>query len=136
MVRVREPGARALLLDERGFVMEASTANIVVYEPARGLVSPPKEHILPGVTVGVLEELAAELSMPFVHADLTIAEVAAAQEVLLCSTSPCVWSVTRLDGRPIGDGVPGAVSRKLREAWGRLVGFDIERQARQFSARV
>ena len=43
-------GARALLLDERGFVTEASTANILVYYRDEGLISPPKERILPGVT--------------------------------------------------------------------------------------
>src|SRR5262245_14958109 len=54
--REREPGARALLLDERGLVTEASTANVLAYFRDRGLVSPPKERILPGVTVAVLEE--------------------------------------------------------------------------------
>jgi branched-chain amino acid aminotransferase len=133
--RETEPGARALLLDERGFVIEASTANVVIYKSGEGLISPPREIVLPGVSVAVLEELATQLQIPFLHRPLNFAEVAAADEVLLCSTSPCVWSVARLNGRPIGDGKPGPVSQRLRAAWSELVGLDIEAQARQFSPR-
>ena len=39
--RFRYPGSRALMLDEDGFVIEATTANIVLYEADRGLVTPP-----------------------------------------------------------------------------------------------
>ena len=133
--REREPGARALLLDERGLVTEASTANILAYFRDRGLVSPPKDHILPGVTVGVLEELATALGIPFSHSELTVADVAVAGEVLLCSTSPCVWSVTRINSRPIATGKPGEISNRLRAAWNEMVGLDIEAQARRFSNR-
>jgi branched-subunit amino acid aminotransferase/4-amino-4-deoxychorismate lyase len=133
--RETEPGARALLVDERGHVTEASTANILVYWNDRWLISPPKERILPGVTVAVMEELAGQLGIAFSHRELTVTEVAGAAEVLLCSTSPCVWSVTRLNGQPIGDGTPGPISQRLREAWGKMVGVDIEAQARRFAKR-
>jgi branched-chain amino acid aminotransferase len=129
----REPGARALLLDERGFVTEASTANILVYFRNEGLVSPPRERILPGVTVAVLEELAGSIGIPFSRRDLTVGDVTAADEVLLCSTSPCVWSVTRLNGQPVMDGKPGPIARKLRDAWCRMVGVDIVAQAKRFT---
>lgn len=133
--REREPGARALLLDERGYVTEASTANVLAYFRDEGLVSPPREHILPGVTVAVLEELAGQIAVPFSHRELTVEDVAQADEVLLCSTSPCVWSVVRLDGRPIGAGVPGAVGGQLRAAWNQMAGLDIVAQARRFASR-
>jgi branched-subunit amino acid aminotransferase/4-amino-4-deoxychorismate lyase len=133
--RQREAGSRALLLDERGYVTEASTANLLIYSVSRGLISPPKERILPGVTVAVLEELAGQLGIPFLHAELTVIDVAQADEVLLCSTSPCVWSVTRLNGRPIADGQPGKVSQRLRKAWSEMVGLDIEAQAGRFATR-
>jgi branched-chain amino acid aminotransferase len=134
--REREPGARALLLDERGLVLEASTANVLIYEAQRGLLSPPKEHILPGITVAVLEDLARQVGIPFLHDELTVERVAKADEILLCSTSPCVWSVTRLNGRLIADGKPGPISRQLRGAWSEMVGFDIENQARRFAVRA
>lgn len=130
-----EAGARALLLDEQGFVAEASTANVLAYFSGEGLVSPPRESILPGVTVAVVEELAGKLGIPFSHRQLRVEEMARAEEVLLCSTSPCVLSVTRLNGRGIGEGKPRVVSLRLREAWNGMVGLDIEAQARRFAQR-
>jgi branched-subunit amino acid aminotransferase/4-amino-4-deoxychorismate lyase len=130
-----EPGARALLLDERGLVTEASTANLLAFRPQEGLISPPKEHILPGVTVAVLEGLAGELAIPFLHRDLTLGDVQSADEVLLCSTSPCLWSVVRVNGRPIANGRPGDLAQRLRERFSQLAGLDIEAQARRFSIR-
>jgi len=133
--REREPGSRALLLDEQGFVIEASTANILVYSRDVGLVSPPRERILPGITVAVISELARQIGVSFSHRDLRTDDVAVADEVLLCSTSPCVWSVTRFNGRPIGDGKPGPICRRLQAAWSEMVGLDIVAQARHFAMR-
>jgi branched-chain amino acid aminotransferase len=133
--RQREPGARALLLDERGFVTEASTANVLVYCREEGLVSPPKEHILPGVTIAVVEELAGQLGISFTSRELTVGDFSRANEALLCSTSPCVLSVTRLNGQPIGDGQPGSVGQRLRDAWSQMAGLNIESQAQRFASR-
>jgi branched-chain amino acid aminotransferase len=133
--RAAEPGARALLLDQDGFVTEASTANIVIYRAGEGLISPPREDILQGVSIAVLEELAAKLGIAFTYRQLAVSDVASADEVLLCSTSPSLWSVTQLNGRPIRDGRPGDVCQRLRAAWNELVGLDIEAQALRFRAR-
>lgn len=130
-----QPGARALLLDEDSLVAEASTANVVIYRSSEGLLSPPKEDVLPGVSIAVLEELAGKLGVAFAHRPLSVADVAGANEVLLCSTSPCVWSVTRLNGRAIGDGKPGATYQRLQAAWNELVGLDIAAQASRFKTR-
>jgi branched-chain amino acid aminotransferase len=131
-----DPGARALLLDQEGHVTEASTANLLVYDPQVGLISPPRERILPGVTVAVISELAAQLAIPLVRRDLTVDEVASAREVLLSSTSPCIWSVTRLNGQPIGDGTPGPIAERIRQAWNKMVGFDVVAQAQRFAKRT
>jgi branched-chain amino acid aminotransferase len=133
--RAIEPGARALLLDQRGFVTEASTANLLIYLDGAGLISPPKEHILAGVTVAVVEELAGQLGIPFSERDLTVADVTRADEVLLCSTSPCVWSVTRVNGQDIAGGKPGPVASELRKAWGQMVGLSLDEQTNRFAAR-
>ena len=134
--REREAGARALLLDESGQVVEASTANVLIFVDGQGLVSPPREVILPGVSVGMLEELATALKIPFVHRRLAPADIAAADEVMLCSTSPCVWPVTRLNGQPIRDGRCGPVVKALLDAWSQRVGVDIAAQAARFAART
>lgn len=131
-----EPGARALLLDASGQVTEASTANLLIHRAGEGLLSPPREAILPGISVSVLEELAAALRIPFLHRRLEVSDVAAADEVLLCSTSPCIWPVTRLNGRPIAAGKCGPVARRLLSAWSQSVGVDIAGQAARFAMRT
>jgi branched-subunit amino acid aminotransferase/4-amino-4-deoxychorismate lyase len=132
--RQSDPAARALLLDQQQFVTEASTANIVVWQEQVGLVSPPQESILPGVTVAVLQELAAALGIPFHHRPLAGVDVAQADEAFLTSTSPCILPVTRCDGRPIGSGRPGPTFERLMQAWNALVQMDIREQAQKFAA--
>ena len=130
-----EPGARALLLDREGFVTEASTANVLVLKSPLGLISPPPEKILPGISLAVLLELAAKLGIPAVQRELRPEDVAGADEVLLSSTPVCVLPVTRFNGRPIGDGRPGELFRRLLAAWSDLVGIDIAAQATRFADR-
>ena len=79
----REPGSRALLLDQQGHVGEASTANVVMYMEQHGLISPRREGILAGISLDVLEELAGSLSIPFSERDLSIADLASADEIRL-----------------------------------------------------
>ncbi len=131
----RYPGARALLLDLEGFVTEASTANVLIYRRDEGLISPPPRRILPGVTLEVNGQLAAECEVPFVRRDFTADELQGADEILLCSTSPCLWPALQIDGRPVGDGQPGPIYRQLLASWTNLVGIDLVAQAQQNAAR-
>ncbi len=131
----RRPGARALLLDQNGFVSEASTANIVLYRRGEGLISPPSDTILAGISVGVLRELADELKITWNERPLRPEDVYRSDEVFLTSTSPCLLPVTVCDGHDIGDGRPGPVGRRLLDEWGRRVNIDIVAQARRFANR-
>ena len=131
--RAIEMGARALMVDRDGYATESSTANLLVYWKGEGLVSPPRDKILPGVTVATIQDLATQLAIPFSCRPLKVADVARAQEALLCSTSPCVWSVTHLNGQPIGDGRPGQLVARLQQAWSDMVGLDIVAQARRLA---
>lgn len=131
-----DPSARAVLLDAAGHVLEASSANLCIYRRQEGLISPPKERILPGVSIGVVAELARSLEIPFVYRDVTVDELLQADEVLLCSTSPCVWPVVRLNGQNIADGAPGPVFERLLAAWSELVGVEVRTQAERFAQRA
>ena len=133
--QAQSPGARALLLDDAGRVCETSTANVMAYYEGEGIVSPPPERILPGISAAALAELAEGLGIDLVHRDLTPGELVAADEVLLTSTSNCLLPVTQLDGQAIGQGRPGPVFERLLRAWGESVGVDIAGQAVQFAGR-
>ncbi len=124
-----DPQARALLLDGQGLVTEASTANLLVYRRHEGLVSPPWTKILHGISLAVATELASQLGIPTVQRELTVDDVASADEVLLTSTSICVLPVTRFNQRMVGDGKPGPMFAKLLAAWSQMVNVDVVAQA-------
>jgi len=126
-------GARALLLDQDGFVTEASTANVMIYRRNEGLVCPATDKVLHGISMAEVIELAAQLGISTRHRDLTVDEVATADEVLLTSTPLCLLPVTQLGGRPIADGRPGPIYHRLISAWNTLLGIDIVAQAQRFA---
>ncbi len=130
-----EPDARALLLDRDGLVTEASTANILVFKSPQGLLSPPYERILRGISLKVMIELADRLGIRTTQGNLTPRDVATADEALLTGTSSSLLPVTRLDGHPIADGKPGKLFARLLRAWSELAGVDIAAQAERFSCR-
>ncbi len=129
------PGSRALMLDAQGFVVEATTANAVLYRKDTGLLLPPREKIIPGISLAVLLEIAEELEIYTLHRELKPADVAAADEVFLTSTSPCMIPVVQFNGRSIGPGAPGPMFASCMSAWNELVGMNIIEQARQFAKR-
>ena len=92
------------MLDQDGYIAEATTANVVVYRKEQGLVSPPRDHILFGVSLGVVEELAAKMNVPFITRRLTVDDFRSAEEAVITSTSICALPVVECDGKAIGSG--------------------------------
>ena len=125
--------ARAILLDLDGFVVEASTANIVFYFEGEGLVSPPREKILPGISVAVLAEVARAEGIAVIERDVRPEEGERAAEIYLTSTSPCLLPCTGWNGKPVGTGHPGPMFTRLLTAWSRRVGIEIQQQAERFA---
>ena len=126
-----DSGSRALLLDQQGFVTEATTASVLIFHDGLGIISPPKEKVLPGISVSVVEEIASDLELPFLYKDLLPQEVISANEVLLCGTSPSILPVVRIDKQKIADGKPGPIYQKLLSKWNDRVGLNIVKQAEQ-----
>jgi branched-chain amino acid aminotransferase len=133
--KATKPGARAVLLDQEGYLAESTTANVLLYREGEGLSTPPEDHVLVGITLGVIHELAGRLGIPFMRRRIDVADLRAADEVLLASTSMCALPVVECDGQPIGSGQPGPIFQRLLTAWSEFVGFDVAAQARKFSVR-
>jgi branched-chain amino acid aminotransferase len=131
----QDPNARAVLLDRNRYVTETSTSNILIYRKGDGLISPPMENILHGISLIVTFEIAAKLGIPIIHRNLTPDDIAAADEVILASTPVCILPVTRFNGRPIRGGQPGEIFHQLLIAWNKEAGVDIAGQAARFSRR-
>lgn len=131
----REPAARAILAHADGRISETSTANVAIVR-AGSLVTPPPTDALPGISLGFARRLAHDLGLAWQQASLTAADLAAADEILLTSTPSCLLPATRFDGRPVGDGRPGPVFRRLLAAWSAAAGLDIRGQAVGHGGRV
>jgi branched-chain amino acid aminotransferase len=120
MKQAKERGAfEALLLDREGRVTEAATANVFIVKEG-ALVTPPLAvGILEGLTRRRVLELAREAGLRASESDLRPADLFAADEVFITSTTrELVPVVAILEGgseRPIGDGTVGPVARRLLE---------------------
>src|SRR5207237_7708520 len=76
--------------------------------------SPPKNSlILPGITYDVVVELAQIDAIPMQFREIAEAEVRAADEIWVTSSSKEVLAIVRLDGREIGEGRPGPLFRRM-----------------------
>ncbi len=108
-----EQGAAETVLFRDGMLSEASASNVFVVQ--RGvLLAPPKTHlILPGITYDVVLEIAQAGGLPLEVRPVTEREAREADELILSSSSKEVLAAVTLDGRPVGEGRPGPVFRRL-----------------------
>ncbi len=120
-----QPGSRALMLDLAGHVLETSTANVLVYRVRDGLLIPPVTTVLQGISLAATMEIAAAQGVDVTESMLSVADVEAADEVMLASTPYCLLPVTRVNDGIIGGGIPGAIYGALLAGWNDLAGFDI-----------
>jgi D-alanine transaminase len=114
-----EQGAyEAWLVDEHGMVTEGSSTSAWIVAADGTLATRPNGiEILPGVTRAVVIDVARQLGLTLRLRPFSLAEARAAREAFLTSTSNFVLPVTRIDGKPVGDGRPGPIAARLREAY-------------------
>jgi D-alanine transaminase len=114
-----EQGAyEAWLVDSDGMVTEgSSTSAWIVTAGGELLTRPNGVEILPGVTRSVVVDVVRELGLKLTIRAFSRDEAYAAREAFLTSVSNYVLPITRIDGKPVGDGKPGPVAARLREAY-------------------
>jgi branched-chain amino acid aminotransferase len=104
----------ALMLDMRGFVAETNATNLFIV--FRGEVLTPRTVACPeGITRATVLALCRQRAIPHAEQDLTLTEVYRADEMFCTGTMGELAAVTRVDGRPIGNGEPGPMTRRLSE---------------------
>jgi branched-chain amino acid aminotransferase len=124
-VREADPGASALLLDSEGHMTETAAANLLIVREGT-VLTPPRDTVLNGVSLQTVEELCAELGIPFHEQPLAVADCLAAQEAMLSSTTFCLAGVSRINGQALP--WPGPVQQRLLARWSERVGLEIGRQ--------
>ena len=131
-VRKVDPRAEALFLDDDGFVTEGGGANFLIVKDG-AFISPEGRNILRGITREDVRDLAPQLDMEFVEANIEPYDVMTADEAFFASTPFFVMPVTSIDGRPIGTGRPGPAVDRLIEAFAQQVGIHPIEQARKIA---
>jgi D-alanine transaminase len=112
-----EAGAAETILIREGKLTEASASNVFIVK--RGVIqSPPKTNlILPGITYDVVVELARANALPLEFREVSEAELRAADEVWVTSSSKEILPIVELDGKRIGEGRPGPVFRRMYQLY-------------------
>jgi D-alanine transaminase len=115
--QAREQGAyEAWFVDTDGFVTEGSSSNAWIITKNNTVVTRSADSgILAGITRRVLLDVIASLQMKFEERPFTPEEAYDAAEAFVTASSQIVMPVVTIDGKPIGNGVPGPLALKLRE---------------------
>jgi branched-chain amino acid aminotransferase len=114
LVEARRAGAEdAILLNAAGMVAEATTSNVFAVRGGRARTPSLECGILAGITRDLLLREMARAGIPVEEGDLPEAALRGADEVFLTSTVRGIAPVARLDGKPVGDGRPGPVARRV-----------------------
>ena len=102
-----------ILIRDDSFMTEGAASNIFVVKNGT-LLAPPKDNLmLPGITYDVVLEIVAANQIPYQVRKIAKSEVLAADELLLTSSTKEILPVTTLDGKPVGNGKPGAMFARL-----------------------
>jgi branched-chain amino acid aminotransferase len=109
----------AILLGPRGEIAELSTSSFFCVKAGKVLTPPLETGILPGITRQVLLRILKREGLPHGEARLFPKDAARMQEAFLCSSVRGLVPITRIDGTKVGDGRPGPIYRRLREAYAR-----------------
>lgn len=115
--KAEEAGANeAWLVDGNGFVTEGAACNAWIVTADDDIMTRPAESgILRGITRTVLIEGLRAEGLKFVERPFTVAQAQAAREAFNSSAVGLIMPVISIDGRPVGEGRPGPVAKRLRQ---------------------
>ncbi len=121
----------AVMLNAQGFVAECTGDNIFIVRRFMSdgdqpiLITPPLHAgVLEGITMNTVIGLAHDMDIKVLHTDITKHDLYTADEMFLTGTAAEIIPVTSIDKRSIGDGKPGRLTRKLTDAFHKLVAKD------------
>jgi len=112
-------GDEAIFLDHNGYVSEGSGDNIFIVKNGV-VITPPTINNLKGITREVVIELVKKLGIPFREANISIYDLYTADEIFVTGTAAEICPITWIDGRTVGDGKPGKITKLLMEEFRKL----------------
>jgi branched-chain amino acid aminotransferase len=109
----------AVMLDGRGFVAETNATHLFLV--TAGVLGTPSAVACPeGITRAAVLDLAADAGVPCRVGDYSLTQCYAADEMFVTGTMGGLAPVIRVDGRPIADGTPGPVTKRLTNRYATL----------------
>ncbi len=122
----REAGADTAFMVEDGLVTEAASANAWIVDAEGRLITRELSHsILPGITRAGVLSLLDGTGIELVERAFTPEEAASAVEAFTTSAGAMVAPVIALDGKPVGSGKPGPVTRRIQRLYYEAMGADV-----------
>lgn len=112
-----EAGCTEALLHREGTVTEGSSSNMFGVKDGVIHTHPVSNFILNGITRRVIMQCCEELGQPVNEEPMALEDVYSMDEFFLSSTTNGILPVSEIDGRKIGDGTPGPVTKRLMEAF-------------------
>ena len=118
----KQKGAQeALVLGKDGQILEGASSNIFIVKDGRVRTPEPQPGILVGITRATVLGVAAEEGIPVEEAEVRPEDLFSADEAFITSSIREVMPVVSAEGRAIGAGVPGPVTKRLHEGYLRAV---------------
>ena len=112
----------AILLNTSGCIAEATTSNIFLVLKNKSLVTPSLESgILPGITRTVVIELAPQLGLKIFEKKVYPSALFDAEEAFLTNSLKEIIPLISIDDKPIGKGKPGPITKRIHQAYKKLV---------------
>jgi branched-chain amino acid aminotransferase len=105
----------AIMYNHEGYVAEATGDNVFIVKDGVIYTPPVEAGALPGITRAVVIRLAKEENLQVVEKNLTRFDLYVCDEFFLTGTAAEVIGVVEIDGRVVGDGKPGPITRLLRK---------------------
>jgi D-alanine transaminase len=118
----KQAGVFEAILVREGLVTEGSVSNVMIVESGAIVTAPEGPRILSGVTRSVVLELAKKDGILVDERFVSVESLYAADEVFLTGTTVEVLGVVQIDGRRIGTGSPGRVTKRLCSQWVAMLG--------------
>lgn len=115
--QARLAGAFEAWMVEDGMVTEGASSSAFIVRQGRIVTRPLNNTILPGIRRRVILELLQAGSIPVEQRPFSVVEAREADEAFISSATTLVLPVVSLDHRPVGDGLPGPVTRQVRELY-------------------
>ncbi|MBW6470269.1 MAG: branched-chain-amino-acid transaminase [Methanosarcinaceae archaeon] len=109
-------GDEAIFLDNNGYVSEGSGDNIFVVKNGK-VVTPPTINNLRGITRAAAIDILKEMDHSITEVNIGMFDLYTADEIFVTGTAAESAPITKVDGRVIGDGKPGPITKKMIEAF-------------------